>query len=117
MSSSLTQPKAASIGTSYDMLSPDDARVFTTLIAFRGSWEALAEEVVLADQSHESLSRLVRLSLVLYNRAKDRYALHNLVRLFAESKSDRNRTERARLKHAQYYRLAKFCVIREDLVA
>jgi predicted ATPase len=73
----------ASLNMSYEFLTKQAARVFSQLATFPGPWDAAAEEVVCEDQSHKSLTKLVKESLVLYERSEGRYRLHDLVRLFA----------------------------------
>jgi tetratricopeptide (TPR) repeat protein len=96
----------ASLGLSYAALASDEAAVFRKLAVFPASFERAAAEYVLEDADNVLLSRLVNLSLVMYDGA--RYRLHDLVRLFASKKLDgplENAEERSRvlLRHAQHY--------------
>jgi tetratricopeptide (TPR) repeat protein len=77
---------AASFNLSYARLSSEAARVFRLLSVFPATFDAAAEEVVCADEGHVQLSDLVRRSLVLYDMSSKRYRLHDLVRLFADTK-------------------------------
>ena len=93
----------ASLNLSYSHLSPDAARVFRKLSVFPTSFDAKAEEVICEDESHEHLSELLRRNLVLYNEETQRHRLHDLARLFADSRlSDTERNE-AQQRHAAYY--------------
>ena len=83
---------AASLNLSYERLASETARVLRLLSVFPGTFDAAAEEVVCADIGHAQLSDLVRRSLVLYDSNTKRYRLHDLARLFADSKlSDEER--------------------------
>ena len=77
---------AASFNLSYERLSPESARVFRLLSVFPGTFDAAAEEIVCADGGHAQLSDFVRRSLVLYDESTKRYRLHDLARLFADTK-------------------------------
>ncbi len=95
---------AASLNLSYERLAPEAARVFRLLSVFPGTFDATAEETVCADTNHAHLSDLVRRSLVLYDSSTKRYRLHDLARLFANSKlSDEERAVVHKL-HAKHYR-------------
>jgi tetratricopeptide (TPR) repeat protein len=73
----------ASLNLSYQQLLPEAARVFRQLSVFPATFDAAAEEAVCEDADHIHLSQLVRLSLAQYDDTTDRYALHDLTRLFA----------------------------------
>jgi hypothetical protein len=60
--------------------------VFRFLAVFPATFDAAAEEIVCADAAHVHLSDLLRRSLVLYDESTKRYRLHDLVRLFADTK-------------------------------
>jgi len=78
----------ACFNRSYAYLLPDAARVFRALSVFPATFDSAAEEFICQDSNHEILSSLVRLSLVEYDDATNRYHLHDLVRLFAAQKLD-----------------------------
>jgi tetratricopeptide (TPR) repeat protein len=93
----------ASFNLTYERLQPEAARVFRNLAVFPASFDAASEEEVCADPGHVHLSELVRRSLVLYEEAAKRYRLHDLVRLFADSRltaAERAATQRL---HAAHY--------------
>ncbi len=77
---------AASFNLSYARLASEAAHVFRLLSVFPATFDAIAEEVVCADVGHVRLSNLVRHSLVLYDESTKRYRLHDLARLFADTK-------------------------------
>ena len=94
----------ASFGLSYQRLPGDVAAVFRNLVVFQGSFAASAEEVVCEDPEHRCLSELVRRSLVQWGDATKRYRLHDLVRLFAESRLAEEERQAAQRRHAEHYK-------------
>ena len=93
----------ASIGLSYKLLSADDARVFRQLAVFPATFDAKAEEAICEDPGHEHLTDLRRRSLVLYNLDTRRYRLHDLARLFADSRMSDDEGCATRMRHAAHY--------------
>jgi tetratricopeptide (TPR) repeat protein len=94
----------ASFGLSYQRLPDDTAGVFRKLAVFPGSLDAAAEEVVCEDAEHRRLSELVRRSLVQWDDTSKRYRLHDLVRLFAESRLAEDERQAAQQRHGEHYR-------------
>lgn len=93
----------AAFEPSWQSLSPHEQQVFARLSVFRGGFRREAAEAV-TGASLAVLSGLVEKSLL--RRAPDgRYALHELLRQFAEEKlaARRERLEAARDRHARYY--------------
>lgn len=93
----------ASIGLSYQRLSPDAARVFSQLAVFPATFDAAAEEAVCEDENHKHLSELLRRNLVLFNADTRRYRLHDLARLFADSCLSDEERNAGRMRHAEHY--------------
>jgi tetratricopeptide (TPR) repeat protein len=100
----------ASFSISYDLMSPGRKRQWRSLSVFPADFDRSAAAAVLKmapGPSAESLSDLVRLSLVDYVQipdAKDgRYKLHDLVRLFAESCLEPSEVVDAQQKHAKHF--------------
>ena len=93
----------ASFGLSYTRLTPDDARVFRRLAVFLASFDARAEETVCEDPGHKHLSELLRRNLVRYNAETQRYSLHDLARLFANSHMSDDESHATRMRHAEHY--------------
>jgi tetratricopeptide (TPR) repeat protein len=95
---------AASFNLSYERLSSEAARVFRLLSVFPATFDAAAEEVVCADAGHVQLSDLVRRNLVLYDEDKKRYRLHDLARLFADTKLDAEECAVDQKRFATHYK-------------
>jgi tetratricopeptide (TPR) repeat protein len=93
----------ASFGLSYARLSPDAARVFQRLAVFPAFFDARAEEMVCEDPGHQHLSELLRRNLVRYNEETQRYSLHDLARLFADSRMSDGEGHATRMRHAEHY--------------
>ncbi|HYH84078.1 MAG TPA: tetratricopeptide repeat protein [Pyrinomonadaceae bacterium] len=100
----------ASFNLSYARLDADAARVFRGLAVFPVAFEGKAEEAVCEDEKHKHLSELVRRSLVLYNEETRRYRLHDLARLFADSRLSETEQSAGRMRHAtQYLKVLEEC--------
>lgn len=95
---------AASFDLSYARLVPETARVFRMLSVFTGAFDAVAEEAVCSDARHVNLSELVRRSLVLYDSSTKRYRLHDLARLFADSKLGDDERAVGNKRHEIHYK-------------
>jgi tetratricopeptide (TPR) repeat protein len=93
----------ASFGLSYTRLTPDDARVFRQLAVFPASFDARAEETICEDPGHKHLSELLRRNLVRYNADTQRYSLHDLARVFADSRMNDDEGHATRMSHAEHY--------------
>jgi tetratricopeptide (TPR) repeat protein len=93
----------ASFNLSYARLTDDAARVFRQLAVFPAFFDARAEETVCEDPGHKHLSELLRRNLARYNADTQRYSLHDLARLFADSRMSDDEGRAARLRHAAHY--------------
>ncbi len=93
----------ASFGLSYARLTPDAARVFRQIAVFPATFDARAEETVCKDPEHTHLSELLRRNLVRYNAETQRYSLHDLARLFADSRMSDDERHATRMRHAAHY--------------
>jgi predicted HTH transcriptional regulator/tetratricopeptide (TPR) repeat protein len=94
----------ASFNLSYALLPPEAARVFRSLSIFPGTFGATAAEVVCADQGHAQLSELVRRSVVVYDAGAKRYRLHDLARLFADTKLSAEERASGLKRYAIHYK-------------
>ena len=93
----------ASFELSYARLQPETARVFRQLAVFPTSFDAPAEEEICQDTGHAHLSNLLRRNLVLYNTETARYRLHDLARLFADSRLNDEERDACQQRHATHY--------------
>ena len=93
----------ASLNLSYRQLSPQTAQVFGELAVFPDSFYAISEENVCKDAGHVHLSQLVKLSLVQFDENRNRYRLHDLIRLFARTKVIDEDLTVTQQRHAKYY--------------
>jgi predicted ATPase/DNA-binding SARP family transcriptional activator len=96
----------AAIETSWRQLSPEEQAAFAQLSVFRGGFkrdaaQAVALSEVSPSQSFRILARLVNKSLLTYDQARDRYAVHELLRQYgAEKLAD---PDAARDRHSAHY--------------
>ena len=100
----------ASFSLSYDLLRPIRRKHWCRLSVFPGDFDLNGGAAVLKmarDPSAEALSDLVKWSLVDFIRSVDygegRYRLHDLARLFAESRLESKEVEDAKQRHAKHY--------------
>ena len=95
----------ASFNLSYARLNKEQQHVFRNLSAFPASFDAAAAEAICEDEKHQSLSELLKRSLVNYSPDAKRYRLHDLVRLYAKDKSLKagDDSYAAELRFANYY--------------
>ncbi|MBI3241902.1 MAG: tetratricopeptide repeat protein [Chloroflexi bacterium] len=93
----------ASLNLSYARLPSETARVFCALAVFPADFEALAEEAICDDADHKHLSDLVKRSLTRYDAEKKRYSLHDLARLFANSRLSAADRATLQQRHATHY--------------
>ncbi len=93
----------ASLELSYARLQPEAARVFRQLAVFPASFDATAEEEICQDTGHSHLSDLLRRNLILYNNETTRYRLHDLARLFADSRLSDEERDAVQQRHATHY--------------
>ncbi len=92
----------ASFNLSYIRLPAEMACVFRQLSVFPSDFDSQAEEFVCQDENHLNLSELVPLSLVEFLEA-GRYRLHDLARVFADSRLGADAREPAQQRHAKHY--------------
>lgn len=97
----------ASLNLSYLALAPDTQRALRHLGVFSSSFELAAAQAVIATPLGDAaplLEDLYTHSLLDYYETTGRYALHDLVRLFALSRlHDAGEEAEARRRHAQHY--------------
>ena len=93
----------ASFELSYARLQPETALVFRQLSVFPASFDATAEEEICQDTGHTHLSDLLRRNLILYDTETARYRLHDLARLFADSRLSDDERDAVQERHATHY--------------
>jgi tetratricopeptide (TPR) repeat protein len=100
----------ASFSLSYDLLSPLRRKHWCRLSVFPEDFDLNGGQAVLKmtiDASAEALSDLVKWSLVDFIRPVDfgvgRYRLHDLARLFAESRLESKERDDAKQRHTKHY--------------
>ncbi len=93
----------ACLDQSYRLLPAPTAAVFRNLAVFPGSFDAAAEEGVCEDPGHAGLDELLRYSLAEYDEPTSRYRLHDLVRVFAGSRTGEDERFAGEKRHAKHY--------------
>lgn len=89
---------------SWEMLSEEERRMFSSLSVFRGGFTRDAAGAV-AGASLRNLASLAGKSLITADQATGRYANHELLRQFAEAalSADGGQWEQAKASHADFY--------------
>ncbi|MEJ2746865.1 MAG: BTAD domain-containing putative transcriptional regulator [Anaerolineae bacterium] len=87
---------------SWQQLSAEEKRIFPQLSVFRGGFTRQAAREV-ADASLRTLSRLVKKSFLQYDRDRDRYQIHELMRQFGAEKINALDDEKLRNRHLVYF--------------
>ena len=96
----------SSLSLSYDLLDPDLQRFWRLLFPFPATFDAAATAAVWELEvfpAQDRLSELVRYSLVEWNTETARYSLHDLARLYAESRLRADERAAASYRYAAYY--------------
>jgi tetratricopeptide (TPR) repeat protein len=96
----------ASLSLSYDLLDEEMQHSWCLLAVFSGTFDVLAAAAVWEigdDRAQDSLSELVRYSLVEWNPEAERYRMHDLARLFAAERLGEEEREAGQRRHAAHY--------------
>lgn len=96
----------APLSLSYGLLTHEQQVRWCALAVFVGSFDCAAAATVWAieqEPARQALSELVKHSLVEYDRASGRYALHDLARDWAGARLDEQERETAERRHAAYF--------------
>jgi tetratricopeptide (TPR) repeat protein len=96
----------ASLTLSYELLSPELQRLWRALAVFPDTFDAAAAAAVWeldADAAQDALGDLVRYSLLEWDADTQRYRLHDLARLFADSRMSDDEGRATRMRHATHY--------------
>ncbi|HEY0173109.1 MAG TPA: tetratricopeptide repeat protein [Pyrinomonadaceae bacterium] len=96
----------ASLTLSYELLSPDQQRLWRALSVFPDTFDTAAAAAVLeldADEAQDALGDLLRYSLLEWDAGTSRLRLHDLARLFADSRMSDDERRATRMRHATHY--------------
>lgn len=96
----------ASLTLSYELLSPEPQRLWRALAVFPDTFDAAAAAAVWeldADATQDALGDLLRYSLLDWDADTQRYRLHDLARLFADSRLSDAERHATRIRHAAHY--------------
>ncbi|MCA1620276.1 MAG: tetratricopeptide repeat protein [Acidobacteria bacterium] len=96
----------ASLTLSYELLSSELQRLWRSLAVFPDTFNAAAASAVWesdADATQDALGDLLRYSLLDWDADTQRYRLHDLARLFADSRMSDDEGRATRLRHATHY--------------
>ena len=108
----------ATLGLSYDLLEAGLRRRWAMLAVFPGTFERSGAGAVWGveeEEAQEGLGELVRYSLVEWDGEAERYRLHDLTRVFAESRLGETERASGRERHAGHYQLV--CKAANELYA
>jgi tetratricopeptide (TPR) repeat protein len=96
----------ASLGLSYDLLSPDLQRHWRALAVFPDTFDTAAAAFMWGadeDAALDTLAELIRYSLVEWDETAGRYHLHDLARLFADERLAGADRHASLSRHAAYF--------------
>ncbi len=96
----------ASLSLSYDLLHTNLQRQWRALAVFPDTFDAEAAAALWQlepDATLDSLGELIRFSLLDWDETIARYSLHDLARLFADSRLDSGEREIAQRLHSRHY--------------
>lgn len=96
----------ASLTLSYELLSNEQQRLWRSLAVFPDTFDAAAAAAVWeldADAVQDVLGELFRYSLLEWDADTQRYSLHDLARLFADSRMSDDEGRATRMRHAEHY--------------
>jgi tetratricopeptide (TPR) repeat protein len=99
----------ASLSLSYEILTEEQQRRWRMLAIFPGSFDEAAAAAVWETEggkAKDTLGDLLSFSLVEWNETAGRYRLHDLARVFADSRMTEAESDGGRRLHARHYQLA-----------
>jgi hypothetical protein len=97
----------ASLSLSYELLAPENQRLWRSLAVFPGTFEREAAAAVWQVEdavAEDALGELVKFSLVEWEEDESRYRLHDLARVFADAQSSGGERDAAQRRHAEHYK-------------
>jgi tetratricopeptide (TPR) repeat protein len=101
----------ATLRLSYEMLNEELQRRWRALSVFPGSFDVAAAAAVLEiedEVARDALGEMIGFSLVEWNEAAGRYRLHDLARVFAESRLIDAERSASNRRHAEHYQRVLF---------
>lgn len=96
----------ASLTLSYELLSLEQQKLWRSLGVFPDTFDAAAAGAIWeldADAAQDALGDLLRYSLLEWDADTSRYRLHDLARLFADSRMNDDERHATRQRHAAHY--------------
>src|SRR5205085_530162 len=96
----------ASLTLSYDLLSAEMQRLWRALSVFPDTFDAAAAAAVWetdADAAQDALGDLLKFSMLDFDATTTRYRLHDLTRLFADSRLSDEERSAGQIRHAAHY--------------
>lgn len=96
----------ASLTLSYELLTPEQQKLWRALAVFPDTFDAAAAAAVWqldADATQDALGDLLKYSLLDFDTDTFRYSLHDLARLFADSRLSDDESHATRMRHAIHY--------------
>ncbi|HYH84922.1 MAG TPA: tetratricopeptide repeat protein, partial [Pyrinomonadaceae bacterium] len=96
----------ASLTLSYDLLSAEMQRLWRALSVFPDTFDAAAAAAIWetnADAALDALGDLLKFSMLDWDATTARYRLHDLARLFANSRQSETERSAGRMHHAEQY--------------
>ena len=96
----------ASLTLSYELLTPEQQTLWRSLAVFPDTFDAAAAAAVWelnADATQDALGDLLRYSLLDWDADTQRYSLHDLARLFADSRMSDDERSATGMRHATHY--------------
>jgi tetratricopeptide (TPR) repeat protein len=96
----------ASLSLSYDLLTPDLQKLWRALAVFPDTFDGAAAAAVWEmeqEAAQDALGELVNHSLLDFDESTARYSLHDLARLFADSRFINEERFISQARHAEHY--------------
>jgi tetratricopeptide (TPR) repeat protein len=96
----------ASFSLSYNLLSPRMQRLWRALSVFPDTFDAAAAAAIWeieADAAQDALGDILKYSMLDFDATTARYRLHDLARLFADSRLNETERRAGQMRHAAHY--------------
>ncbi|HWS88149.1 MAG TPA: tetratricopeptide repeat protein [Pyrinomonadaceae bacterium] len=96
----------ASLTLSYELLNPEQQRLWRVLSVFPDTFDAAAAATVWeldADATQDALGDLLKFSLLDFDADTQRFRLHDLARLFSDSRLNDDERHAIHMRHSAHY--------------